>query len=102
MGLHERLIDFCDQQFSASILAQRTVVRFEKTAAAGLSFDDAEVFEFGIGFGDGVAVDSKFFSERANRRKGFAGTQGTGSGGDFDLIYELKVDGFAGFVVDLK
>jgi hypothetical protein len=102
MGLHESLINFGDEQLAANFFAQRAVIGFEKAAAAGLSLHYAETFQFRIRFGDRVSIDAKFFGKRPNGREHFAGAQCSGSGGGFDLIDELKVDGFAGFVVDLK
>jgi len=102
MSLYERLIDFRDEQFAADVFAKRAIVCLKKAAAPGLGFDDAKIFEFGIGFGDGVAIDAQLFGQRANRRKDFSSAQCSGSGGRFDLIDYLQVDGFAGFVVDLE
>ncbi len=102
MSLYERLIDFRDEKLAADFFADSSVVFFKEAAAAGLCFDDAETFELGVGFGDGVAIDAKFLRKRSNGRQRFAGSKSTGSGGGFDLIHYLEVDGFAGFEVDLK
>ena len=68
------------------------MIFFQEAAAAREGLDDAEAFQFGIGFGDGVAVDTKVFRERANGGEGFAGPEGAGGGGSLDLLDQLKVD----------
>ncbi|MPN63357.1 hypothetical protein SDC9_211115 [bioreactor metagenome] len=75
---------------------------FEKISFAVYGFDNALVFEFGVGFGDGVAVDAELFGKRAESWERFAGFESAGSGGEADLISQLEVNWFAGVKIDFK
>src|SRR5262245_8165968 len=98
----DRFIDLGAQQPLPRLLVERGIVLFQEITFAGNGFDDALVFEFGVGFGDGIAVDAQFFGEGSQGRERFAGAQATGSGGVAHLVSELEVDWFAGVKIDLK
>lgn len=102
MGHDDGLVDLLDEQLAADFLAQRGVVFFQEAALAGQSLDDALVFQFGIGLGDGVAIEAKFFSQRANGRERLAGLQSAGGGGGLDLVDQLEISGLAGFEIDMQ
>src|SRR5687767_4660581 len=100
MCRHNRFIDFLGEQFVANLFGEWRIVLLQKTTFASNSFDDALPFQFRISLGDGVAIDSQFFSEWSNRRKRFAGTQHAGSSGVTNLIDQLQIDWLAGFEID--
>src|SRR5258708_712522 len=102
VSLNNGLVDFDDQKLAANVFAQGGMIFFEETAASGKSFDDAEAFQFGIGFGDGVAVDAKLFRQRTDGGERFAGAEGAGSSGGLDLLDQLQVDREAGLEIDLQ
>ncbi len=102
MGLHDGVIDRADEDFLADFFFEGRIVFFEEATFARKRFDDALAFEFGIGFGDGVAIDAELFREGADGGEGFAGLEGAGSGGVADLIGDLEVNGFTGFKINLQ
>ena len=59
-------------------------------------------FEFGVGFGDGIAVDAELFGKGPDRRKRFARFKGAGSSGVTDLVSQLEINWRAGFKVNFE
>src|SRR5258708_21043880 len=102
VSLNNGLGDFQDQKLAANVFWQSGMIFFEETAASGKSFDDAEAFQFGISFGDGVAVDAKLFCKRSDGPERFTGAECAGSSGGLDLLDQLQVDREAGFEIDLQ
>jgi hypothetical protein len=95
-------VNFLDQNFLACGLGERRVGFLEKAALAGNGLDDALAFEFGIGLGDGVAVDAQFLGERADGGQRFAGAQPAGGRRVTDLVHQLQIDRLAGFKIELQ
>src|SRR5712664_1163200 len=57
--LYDGLVDLLDQELAPDFLAQCRVILFQKTAPPRQRLDHAQAFQFGISFGDRVAVDPK-------------------------------------------
>ena len=58
MGGDDGGINFLLEQFFADLLFEGGIVFGQETAFALDGLDDALAFEFGIGLGDGIAVDA--------------------------------------------
>ena len=96
------LINFREQQLLADLFGERRIVFLQKTAFAGNGLDDALAFQFGVGLGDGVAVDAQFLGQRADGRQRFAGPQRARSRRVADLVHQLQIDRLAGLEINLK
>src|SRR4051812_2525557 len=102
VSLHESLVDLLPDEFATHVLTQPGMVLLEERTAPGLSFDDAEVLQFGVGFGYGVAVDPQFLRKGSDRGKSLARLKGTRGCRGLDLVDELEVDRFPRLVIQLK
>ena len=96
------LVDFLHQQLLPDLLGERRAVLFEEAAFAGEGLDDALALEFGVCFGDGIAIDAQFLRQRPDGRERLARTERPGRGGVADLIHQLKINRLAGLEIDLK
>ena len=102
VGLHDGVIDRFVEELLPHLFFEGRIIFTEEAAFAGDRFDDALFLEFGIGLGDGVAVDAELFGDGADGWEGFAGPEGAGGGGGFELIDELEVDRFAGSEIEVE
>ena len=60
------LVDLRGEQVVTGGFLEQRVAVFEEAAFARKRLDDALRFEFGVGLGDGVAVDAELLGERAD------------------------------------
>ena len=90
------------QQLVADFFGQRAFIGLEKAALSGDGFDDAQAFQLGVSFGDGVAIDAQFLGQRTNGGKRVARAQAAGSSGIADLIHQLEINRFAGLKINAK
>src|SRR6266705_5326465 len=102
MRLHNRLVDFLDQQLAPDFLFQWRVVRLEEAAFAGNALNDTLALQFAVRFGDRVAVDAQLLRERPNGRQRLTRVERARSRGGFDLVHDLKIDRLAGTKVYLQ
>jgi len=98
----EGLVDPADEDLVARFLSKGGDVFLEETALAGHGFDHAQALQFGVGLGDGVAVEAQLLGQRADGGERFAGLERARGGGVTDLIDQLEIDGLAGLEIDLK
>ena len=63
------------RKLAPDLLAQWRLARFKEAAPTRHSLDHTQAFEFGISFGDGIAVQPKLFRKWTNRLKCIAGAQ---------------------------
>ena len=96
------LVDLRGEQVVTGGFLEQRVAVFEEAAFARKRLDDALRFEFGVGLGDGVAVDAELLGERADAGERLAGPQRAGRGGGPDLVRDLEIDREAGLEVELK
>ena len=102
VGGDDGFVNSGHQQLVADLFGQRAFVLLQKAALAGGGFDDAQAFQLGVSFGDGVAVDAQFLGQRTDGREGVPRPQGAGSGGITDLINQLEINRFAGLKINVK
>lgn len=95
-------VDLGDEEFLANCRCERGLDRLYKAALAGNGFDDAEVFQFGVGFGDSIAVQVKLPCQRPNGGQGVPRFKSPGGGGETDLIDQLAINGCGGIRINLK
>jgi len=95
-------VNFRRQQFLADLFVERGIAFLQETALARNRLDDALAFQFGVGLGDGVAIDAQFLGQRADGRQRFAGTQRAGGRRVADLVHQLQVNRLAGLEINLK
>ena len=69
------LVDLRGEQVVTGGFLEQRVAVFEEAAFARKRLDDALRFEFGVGLGDGVAVDAELLGERADAGERPAGPQ---------------------------
>ena len=100
--LHNGLVDVLDQQLAPGVLAQSRMIFFQEAAPPRQRLNHAQAFELRIGLGDGVAIDAQLLRQRTDGGKRLARLERPGSGGGFDLIHNLEVDGHAGLEIDLE
>ena len=96
------LVNFRRQQFLADLFVERRIAFLQEAALAGNRLDDALPLQFGIGLGDGVAIDAQFLGQRADGRQRFAGTQRARSRRLTDLVHQLQINRLAGLEINLK
>jgi hypothetical protein len=65
--LHDGLVDLLDQQLAPDFLSQFRMILFQETTPPGQRFNYPLVFQLGIRFGDRIAIDSQFLSQRPDR-----------------------------------
>jgi hypothetical protein len=65
---------------------------FYECARALAQFENAGVFEFGVGLNDGVGADDEIFGEGADAGELVTVAQDAGFGGVLDLLHELEVE----------
>src|SRR5437016_7136309 len=75
VSLYNGLVDFLDEQLAADFLSQGRMILFQETTSPRKRLDHAEAFQFRISFGDRVAVDAKFLSQRTDGWERLAGPQ---------------------------
>jgi hypothetical protein len=102
MRSDDGFVNFAEQQFVADLFFERRIIFGKETAFALKRLDDALTFEFGVGFGDGIAIDAQFLRQWANGRQRVSRPQGPGSGGITDLIDQLEINWFASLKIDVK
>src|SRR2546429_3050667 len=78
------------------------MILFQETTSPRKRLDHAEAFQFRISFGDRVAVDAKFLSQRTDGWERLAGPQRPRCSRGLDLIDQLEIDGHAGLEIDLQ
>ncbi|MFM1944861.1 MAG: hypothetical protein RI897_3843 [Verrucomicrobiota bacterium] len=76
VGGHDGLVDFGHEHFASDLFTEGGLVFADEAAAAWAGFDDPLGFEFGVGFGDGVAVNAQLFGERADGGEGVTWVEG--------------------------
>src|SRR5207253_9917751 len=84
--LYNGLVDFLDEQLAADFLSQGRMILFQETTSPRKRLDHAEAFQFRISFGDRVAVDAKFLSQRTDGWERLAGPQRPRCSRGLDLI----------------
>src|SRR2546425_7754240 len=61
--LHDGLVDLLGQQLAPDLLSQCRMILIQETTSPRQRFNYALAFQFGISFGDGIAVDAQFLSQ---------------------------------------
>jgi len=96
MSGHDGAVDFLREQVVAGGFGEGRADFLEEAALSGQGFDDTLVFEFRVGFGDGVAVHPQLLGQGADGRQGFARAQAARGGCVAHLLHQLQVHRRAG------
>ena len=95
MRLDDGVIDVVGKQFESNVLLEGGTGVSNEAPLAGNRFDDVLALEFGVRFGDGVAIDSQVLGKEPDRRQRVSCLESAGSQSGFGLIDELEVDGLS-------
>src|SRR5665213_1377680 len=102
VGGHDRFVNFLAQNFLAGGLGEGRIAAFEETTTTRNRLDDALVFQLGVSFGDGIAIEAKLLRQGPNRRQRLAGAQPARGGGVTNLVHQLEIDRLARLEINLQ